>query len=77
MTVGLIQQSYTVIESASPVTVCAVLTGLTERDVLVTVTTVQGWLIQSQCRIVVSDPQSSLEGQNISIIVRWGGIEHT
>ena len=39
---GLVQQSYTVIESASFVTVCAILTGLTERDVLVTMTTVQG-----------------------------------
>ena len=39
---SLIQQSYTVIESASFVTVCAVLTGQTERDVLVTMTTIQG-----------------------------------
>ena len=39
---GLVQQSYTVIESASPVTVCGFLTGQTERDVLVTVATVQG-----------------------------------
>ena len=42
VSVGLVQQSYTVIESASFVTLCAVLTGLTERDVLVTMTTVQG-----------------------------------
>ena len=38
---GLVQQSYTVIESANSVTVCAFLTGQTERDVLVTMTTVQ------------------------------------
>ena len=39
---SLVQQSYTVIESASFVTVCANLTGQTERDVLVTMTTIQG-----------------------------------
>ena len=39
---GLVQQSYTVIESASSVTVCAFLTGQTERDVLVTMMAVQG-----------------------------------
>ena len=38
---SLVQQSYTVIESASFVTVCAMLTGQTERDVLVTMTTMQ------------------------------------
>ena len=38
----MVQQSYTVIESASFVTVCAVLTGQSERDVLVTMTTGQG-----------------------------------
>ena len=42
VTVGMVQQFYTVIESASLVTVCAFLTGQTERDVLVTMTTVQG-----------------------------------
>ena len=39
---SLVQQSYTVIESISFVTVCANLTGQTERDVLVTMTTIQG-----------------------------------
>ena len=38
----MVQQSYTVIESTSFVTVCAFLTGQTERDILVTMTTVQG-----------------------------------
>ena len=42
MTVGVVQQSFTVIESASFVTVCVFLTGQTERDILVTMTTVQG-----------------------------------
>ena len=39
---ALTQQSYTVIESASFVTVCANLTGQTERDVLVTMATIPG-----------------------------------
>ena len=39
---SLVQQSYTVIESASFVTVCAMLIGQTERDVLVTIMTIQG-----------------------------------
>ena len=38
----MVQQSYTVIESTSFVTACAFLTGQTERDILVTMTTVQG-----------------------------------
>ena len=59
----MVQQSYTVIESASSVTVCAFLTGQIERDVLVTMTTVRGtaqgmylhdllhihWRDESQC----------------------------
>ena len=42
VTVGMVQQSYTVIESAGFATVCVFLTGQTERDILVTMTTVQG-----------------------------------
>ena len=44
VTVSLVQQSYTVIESISFVTVCATLTGQTAsgRDVLVTMTTMLG-----------------------------------
>ena len=42
MTVSLVQQSYTVIESANFVTVCANFIGQTERDILVTMTTIQG-----------------------------------
>ena len=63
VSVGLVQQSYTVIEPASFVTVCAFLTGQSERGVLVTMTTVQGtaqgmylpdllyinWYDESQC----------------------------
>ena len=39
---ALAQQSYTVIESASFVTVCANFIGQTERVILVTMTTIQG-----------------------------------
>ena len=39
---SLVQQSYTLIESANFVTVCANFIGQTERDVLVTMTTIQG-----------------------------------
>ena len=44
MTVGLVQTSYIVLEAALPmsVNVCAILIGLTEREVVVNLTTADG-----------------------------------